>query len=125
MSWASSLVSPPDGDMSAYMASLARLTARDWRVFYPGHGDPVASPATRLADLTAHRHAREAAILAALAAAPASLHALTAAIYTDTPPALLQAAARNVFAHLIDLTARNRVSATPALSPAALFSRIR
>jgi len=124
MGWASSLVSPPDGDMSAYMASLARLMTRNWQVFHPGHGAPVSFPAVRLAELTTHRNAREAAILGALAAAPATLHGLTTALYTATEPALLSAASRNVFAHLIDLAARNRISATPTLSPSARFALV-
>ena len=67
MGWASSLVSPPDGDLTDFMASCEKLRARDWRVFYPGHGAPIADPHARLDWLVAHRRAREAAILDALA----------------------------------------------------------
>lgn len=122
MGWSTSLVSPPDGDMGDYMASLARLAARDWQRFYPGHGNPVEMPAARLSELAAHRRAREAAILAALAEGPLHLGPLTARVYADTPPALHPAAARNAFAHLIDLATRGRVTAAPALSPAARFA---
>ena len=122
MGWASSLVSPPDGDMGAYMASLARLAARRWRIFFPAHGPAVTDPAARLAWLAAHRRDREQAILQALAKRPAGLKALTAAIYTDTPAALLPAAERNVFAHLVDLLERNAITAQPALSTAAQFA---
>ncbi|HEX9857984.1 MAG TPA: MBL fold metallo-hydrolase, partial [Paracoccaceae bacterium] len=121
MGWASSLVSPPDGDMGAYMASLERLAQRRWQVMHPAHGAPVADPAARLAALAAHRREREAAILTALAQGPATLPRLTAAIYADTPPALLPAAARNLFAHLIDLAQRNLITAQPALTPDARF----
>lgn len=122
MGWSTSLVSPPDGDMGDYMASLARLSARPWRRFYPGHGDAVTDPAARLADLIAHRRAREAAILAALSDGPLHLAPLTRRVYADTPAALHPAAARNAFAHLIDLATRGRVTAEPALSPDALFT---
>lgn len=121
MGWASSLVSPPDGDLTDFMASCRRLRARHWRVFYPGHGAPVADPAGRLDWLIAHREAREAAILAGLAKAPAAAPALAAAIYTGTPAALLPAAERNVFAHLIDLTGRGLAAPDGPLSPAAVF----
>ncbi|NUB42755.1 MBL fold metallo-hydrolase [Fertoebacter nigrum] len=123
MGWAPSLVSPPDGDMAAYMASLARLAARDWAVLYPGHGAPVTGAAARLAGLAAHRRQREAAILAALDDGPQSLAALTARVYADTAPALWPAAQRNLLAHLIDLAGRRVVAASPALSPDALFRR--
>lgn len=104
MGWSSTIVAPPDGDMGAYMASLRRLQARDWDRFLPGHGDDILSPAARMSDLITHRRAREAAILAALSDGPATAEGLARRIYTDTPPALLGAASRNVLAHLIDLS---------------------
>lgn len=112
MGWASSLVSPPEGDLGAYMASLSRLEAFGARVLYPGHGAPVTDPAARLAELIAHRHGRETEIRARLEQGPATIGALTRAIYTDVPPALLPAAERNVFAHLLDLLDRNIATAT-------------
>ncbi len=124
MGWATSIVSPPDGDMGAYMASLHRLAAGNWRRFLPGHGDPVDSPAGRVQELIAHRLGREAQILRALADGPARIPALAARIYTDIPPHLLPAAERNVFAHLIDLASRNLVTASPALHPQARFSTL-
>ena len=119
MAWSTTLVSPPDGDMGDYMASLARLAARPWSRFLPGHGPQVEAPAQRLAELVAHRKGREAAILAALRqSGPASPAELAARIYTDTPPHLLPAAARNVLAHLVDLSAR--ALARPGPGPLAL-----
>lgn len=109
MGWASSLVSPPDGDLGAFMASLGRLRRTAWRVFHPGHGAPVAAPLTRLDALLAHRRARETAILAALSDGAATASELARRIYTDTPPELLPAATRNVLAHLIDLAERSRI----------------
>ncbi|MCB1363010.1 MAG: MBL fold metallo-hydrolase [Rhodobacteraceae bacterium] len=123
MGWASSLVSPPDGDLTDFMASCRSLRARRWETFHPGHGAPVAAPAARLDWLIAHREAREAAILDALAEAPATARALAAAIYTDTPAALLPAAERNVFAHLVDLAGKKRVSPEGDLSAEARFTR--
>lgn len=122
MGWSTSIVSPPDGDMGAYMASLHRLAARDWRRFLPGHGDPVTTPSNRVQELIAHRHLRETQILQALGDGAAMIPALTARIYTDIPHHLLPAAERNVFAHLIDLATRNLVTFTPALHPGAEFA---
>lgn len=110
MGWSTSLVSPPDGDMAAYMGSLHKLAQRRWERFWPGHGDPVQDPAARLAALISHRQGREAAVLAGLGAGPATAAQLTALIYTDLAPALHGAASRNVLAHLIDLTARTQVT---------------
>lgn len=122
MGWAPSLVSPPDGDMGAYMRSLSRLTALGARIFYPGHGAPINTPSTRIADLLAHRRAREAAILQELAHGAASIDTLTRTIYAQIAPALHKAAARNIFAQLIELHHRGMVQANPTLSPQAEFS---
>lgn len=110
MGWASSLVSPPDGDMGAYMASLDRLTQEQAIVLYPGHGAPITDPQARLAELTAHRQKREAQVIVALGAGPADAATLAARIYDDVAPVLLPAAARNVFAHLLDLWQRKIVT---------------
>jgi len=121
MGWATSLVSPPDGDLTDFMTSCEKLAARQWRVFYPGHGAPVLDPNARLDWLVAHRRAREASILEALNAGPATAEDLARVIYTETPAALLGAAARNVLAHLVDLTGRGRVAPQGVLQAEAHF----
>lgn len=121
MGWSTSIVSPPDGDMGAYMSSLDRVRADSWRRFLPGHGDPVEDPAQRVEELIAHRRQREGQILQGLATGAMRIPPLTAQIYKDIPGHLLPAAERNVLAHLIDLATRNLVSATPSLHPAAEF----
>ena len=110
MGWATSLVSPPDGDLSDFMASCRRLRSGSWRRFHPGHGAPIDSPHARLEWLIEHRLKREAAILEELGHEPATAEALARRIYVDTSDQLMPAAARNVLAHLIDLTGKNRVS---------------
>lgn len=106
MGWASTLISPPDGDVSAFLASCARLKALGPRVLLPGHGEAVTDPAARLDWLVAHRREREAQIVAALRDGPATAAMLVPRLYVDTPPALHPAAERNVLAHLVDLAAR-------------------
>lgn len=123
MGWASSVISPPEGDMGAYMASLDRLAAARADCLLPGHGDPVADPPSRIAELAAHRRAREAAILAALDAGLATIPDLVTRLYAETPRALHAAAARNVHAHLIDLHRRNLAMAEPVPDMAALWRR--
>jgi hydroxyacylglutathione hydrolase len=107
MGWSTSVVAPPDGDMGAYMTSLDRLAAEPARRLLPGHGAPVEDPAGRIAELIAHRRSRAAAILAELRSAPATAEALARRIYTETPEVLQPAAARNVFAHLVDFMQKN------------------
>ncbi len=119
MGWATTLISPPDGDLGAFRASLRRLQARSEAVYYPGHGAPVRDPQAVLGYVLAHRAVREAEILAALARGPATVAALVAAIYAAVDPALHPAAARNVLAHLIDLAERGVAVADGPLAAAA------
>jgi glyoxylase-like metal-dependent hydrolase (beta-lactamase superfamily II) len=122
MGWSTSLVSPPDGDMTAFMASLEVLGQRADRIYYPGHGDPVTAPCTRVAELIAHRKSREAQIRVHLdERGHATAEDLARAIYTDVAPALIPAATRNVLAHLIDLLTRNEIGVTGDVTPTARF----
>jgi glyoxylase-like metal-dependent hydrolase (beta-lactamase superfamily II) len=122
MGWASSLVSPPDGDMAAYMASTRRLAAQSWTIIHSGHGDAIKDPVSRLSFLIHHREQREAAILARLITGTATVQTLTQALYADTPAILHPAARRNVLAHLLDLIQQGRVSAHPSASFSAHYS---
>jgi hydroxyacylglutathione hydrolase len=121
MGWSTSLVSPPDGDMAAYMATLARLAGGGWRRLLPAHGAAIDDPAGRLAELTAHRLAREAAILSALGPRPKRLAEIAAQAYAGTPEALMPAARRNAFAHLVALWEAGRVEAQPDIGIDAAF----
>lgn len=121
MGWASSLVSPPDGDLSDFMASCRRLRGLGAEVFHSGHGAPIEAPEARLDWLIAHREGREAQIVAELQKGPACAATLAAAIYTDIPSRMLPAATRNVLAHLIDLMQKNRVEPMGELSQTARF----
>ena len=121
MGWSSSLVSPPDGDLTDFMASCGKLQKLGASVFHSGHGAPISNPMDRLDWLIAHRQSREAAILEHLARGPAKATALTHAIYTDTPTALIPAATRNVLAHLVDLYGKKSVSSHSELTADAVF----
>ncbi|WP_233544801.1 MBL fold metallo-hydrolase [Pseudooceanicola sediminis] len=124
MGWATSLVSPPDGDLTDFMASCVRLQTLRAARFLPGHGPAVEDPAERLTWLIAHRKSREAALLDALTGKHATPSQLAAMVYQDTPPHLMPAATRNVLAHLIDLTGRNLARPVGDLHAEALFKRL-
>lgn len=111
MAWSTSVIIPPDGGMSDYMASLEKLQHRSETIYWPGHGAPVQEPQAYLAALVRHRRRREASILAELAKGPASVAELVAAIYRQLDPALHAAARLSVTAHLEDFEKRGRVRA--------------
>ena len=117
MGWSTSVISPPDGDMRAYMASLDLLQRRDDTVYWPTHGGPIRDPKPFVAAFMAHRREREAAILACLEEGIARIADMVPRIYGNTIPAgLYPAAARSVFAHVIDLAERGVVRADGAVS---------
>lgn len=111
MAWATSIVAPPDGAMSDYMASLERLLERDDRFYLPGHGGPVKNPPAFLRGLRTHRRMRERAILERLRGGDRTIEEMVAAIYRDTDPRLHKAAGLSVLAHLEDLVSRGQASA--------------
>ncbi len=109
MGWSTTVVSPPDGDMADYMASLDRLLTRDDRIYYPAHGDPVKEPQRFVRAIAAHRRQRERQILDLLEQEAQPIPAMVSAMYRGIDPRLHGAAGRSVLAHLIDLEARDRV----------------
>ena len=123
LEWSSSIVSPPDGNVRDFMQTSKRLASLGARRFLTGHGPDIQEPEERLSWLIKHRQARADAILDALSNSPQSVEELTCKVYTDTPPELLPAASRNVFAHLIDLVERTLATAHPELGLSAGFSR--
>jgi len=113
MGWSTSVVSPPDGDMTAYMASMQRLLDRDDAVYYPAHGDPVDSPQRLVRGMMGHRKQREGQIVRFLERNGASeVPAMVLEMYKGVDPRLHSAAGRSVLAHLIDLDGRGIAAAT-------------
>lgn len=109
MGWSTSIVSPPDGDMGAYVASLQKLLEREDRLYLPAHGPAVEQPRKLVRGLILHRRQREAQVLDRLRVGESRIPAIVAALYRDVDPRLHPAAARSVLAHLIDLAARGLV----------------
>lgn len=120
LGWSSTLISPPDGDLTDYFRSLEKILAASPRRLFPAHGDPVDTPAARIGELAHHRRARTAQILAELARAPRDAAGLAARIY-DIPPQLMPAAARNTLAHLIALAELGAVRCRGELTADAVF----
>lgn len=111
MGWSTTVISPPDGDMAAYMASLERLMRREQdSVYYPAHGEPVENPQRFARGLAGHRKQREGQILRLLRKSAHAIPAMVEKMYVGVDPRLHGAAGRSVLAHLIDLKARGIVA---------------
>jgi glyoxylase-like metal-dependent hydrolase (beta-lactamase superfamily II) len=116
MGWSTSVISPPDGDMAAYMRSMQRLLERDDRVYYPAHGEPIDNPQRLVRGMMGHRKQREGQILRFLERNGDSvIPDMVAEMYKGVDPRLHPAAGRSVLAHLIDLDQRGIVSAADGL----------
>jgi glyoxylase-like metal-dependent hydrolase (beta-lactamase superfamily II) len=109
MGWSTSVISPPDGDMAAYMASLDKLLGRPDTVYWPTHGAAIGEPKRHVRAFIAHRREREAGILDCLSAGVEHIGAIVERLYIGLQPGLRRAAGRSVQAHLIDLVERGIV----------------
>ncbi len=110
MCWSTSVVSPPDGDMAAYMRSLALLMTRDDKIYYAAHGAPIESPQRLVRGMMGHRKQREGQILRLLEAGTGHIPDMVASMYKGVGKRLYPAAGRSVLAHLIDLKDRGLVT---------------
>ncbi len=123
MGWSTSVIAPPDGDMSAYMASLDKLLARSERVYWPTHGPAITAPQPHVRAFIAHRREREVGIRDCLAAGPQRIEAIVDRLYIGLGPGLHRAAGRSVHAHLLDLVGRGLVEADGPPTIDALYRR--
>ena len=109
MGWSTTVVVPPDGEMAAYMASLAKLRQRDDRIYYPAHGPAVTNPQQYVRHLVGHRMQREKQILSLVRDEVRAIPDIVANAYPGLDPRLTVAAGGSVLAHLVDLERRGLV----------------
>ncbi len=121
MGWSTTVVSPPDGDMADYLASLDKIAGRGFSTLWPTHGPPVLQVAPFLAAYRAHRLERENQIVEQLAKGPAGIPQMVREIYVEVDPRLHPAAAHSVLAHLIKLVRDGRVASDGAPGPGATY----
>ena len=102
------VIKPPDGDMAAYLESLRRLLTLRMRAIAPGHGHLIEDPTAAVEGYLAHRSAREAAVLHALAAGDRSVDEIVRRVYVDVADELHPVARHSVYAHLLKLLGEGR-----------------
>jgi glyoxylase-like metal-dependent hydrolase (beta-lactamase superfamily II) len=108
MSWSTSIVSPPGGDMRHYFTSLNLLLDRDDDVYLPGHGPKLHEPRGLVREMLTHRMLREQAIARKLNDGPSDTYTIMDALYSQLNPRLRQAAERNVLAHLLKMESEGK-----------------
>ena len=110
MGWSTTIVAPPDGAMSDYMASLQKLARRSEPLYLSGHGAPIRDAPRYVQHLIRHRQGREASILHRLGKGAADIPTMVKAVYIGLDPRLAGAAGLSVLAHLEDMVARGAVA---------------
>ncbi len=109
MGWATTVVAPPDGDMTAYIESLEKLLTRDDAIYFPTHGAPIKTPHRFVRAVRTHRLMRDAQIVEQIKKGRSGIKEIVTMMYADIDPRLHGAAALNVLAHLIRLVGNETV----------------
>lgn len=125
MGWSTTVISPPDGDMQAYMQSLrlcVERAATGDRIYYPTHGAPITNPESYVTRLIAHREDRERQITACLADGIETIPAMVKRMYTEVPQELHPAAQRSVLAHIIHMVETRRATCDGVPSITSIYS---
>ncbi len=110
MGWSTTVISPPDGDMGDYIASLEKVRDRDFNTLWPTHGPPVREVRPFVEAYIGHRRGRKGQILAQLAKGPSSIKAMVPVMYADVDARLHPAACHSVLAHMVQLVKEGRVA---------------
>lgn len=121
MGWSTTVITPPDGDMTDYLASLELIRARDFDTLWPTHGPPIRAVDDFIAAYIDHRQERVDQILNALKAGPARINELTPRLYADVDPRLHPAAARSMLAAMIHLVRKGQLAADGAPGPDSTY----
>ena len=121
MSWNTSVIAPPEGNMADYITSLEKLLDRTDEIFLPGHGGRLEKPRRAVRAYLLHRKMREQAILDAIRNGSSTINTLVSEIYSGAPQAVVGAAALSVLAHVELLHARGLVTCAPKLALDAEF----
>lgn len=110
MGWSTTVISPPDGDMDDYLASLDKVRTRGFSTLWPTHGPPITAPEPFLDAYIAHRLDREAQILAQLDAGQTKIREMVPIMYAAADSRLHPAACHSVLAHMARLVKRGVVA---------------
>jgi len=121
MGWNTSIVSPPDGNMREYLASLARCMARDDAIYWPGHGPEIVAPRGYVRALQGHRRMRESEIRDCIAKGATTIPQMVAIMYRHLPENMHRAAARAVLAHLEHMVETGRAMTEGSVTADSAF----
>lgn len=109
MAWSTSVIAPPDGNMSDYFSSLTTVLGREDEIYWPTHGPPKRNPRDFVRGFVTHRKMREEAILRRIQKGDRTIEDIVKAVYAEVDPKLHPAAAMSTFAHIEHLLEREKI----------------
>jgi glyoxylase-like metal-dependent hydrolase (beta-lactamase superfamily II) len=121
MGWNTTVVSPPDGNMREYMASLEKCLARQESAYWPGHGPAIPNPLPFTRAYRGHRLMRETEIMNCIRDGADTVPAMVARMYRHIPEKMHRAASRSVFAHLEHMAETGRIAADGPVTTDATY----
>jgi glyoxylase-like metal-dependent hydrolase (beta-lactamase superfamily II) len=110
MGWSTTVITPPDGDMGDYLASLEAVKVRGFDTLWPTHGPPIRDVEPFIAAYIVHRRERERQILGELTRGKTRIKAMVPRLYASVDQRLWPAAAHSVLAHMIELVKTGRAA---------------
>lgn len=114
MAWSTAVISPPDGHLASYLATLDKMKARDDLIYRPTHGPSIEKPQDFVQAYVDHRAARERQLVECLTQGPQTVRQIVDRIYKDVDPRVLGAAGQSVRAHLDHLIEKGAAAKTGA-----------
>ena len=117
MGWSTTVITPPDGDMTDYLQSLQRIRDRNFQTLWPTHGPPIRKVDAFIAAYAEHRQERVDQILGALKAGPGRIRDLVPRLYADVDARLHPAAARSMLAAMIHLVRQGKLTTDGVAGP--------
>ena len=110
MGWSTTVIIPPDGDMSDYIKSLEKVLLTNYKTFFPTHGAPIKEPRKFVRALIVHRKMREQQILNELENNPLNIDEMVSKFYKSTDKRLWPAAKKSLLATLLSLEKNGKLA---------------
>ncbi len=117
MGWSTTIVAPPDGNMTDYFKSLDKIEDRNFETLWPTHGSPIESKAFVKEFIQAYREHlqdREDGVITQMKAGVTSIPEMVKVMYVGLEERLFPAACMSLLGHMIKLIDEGRVSTSAA-----------
>jgi glyoxylase-like metal-dependent hydrolase (beta-lactamase superfamily II) len=124
MGWSTTVVSPPDGDMAAYIESMHKVIGRHDEILWPTHGGPVTQPRPFLQAYLQHRLDRERQIIEQIALGNSTIPGIVKVLYANVDKRLHRPARRSVWSHIRKLVDENTLATADGGPPRLLATYV-